>query len=71
MFHDCGRVSVVSEEREYAVTVADWANHDGYVCRIAMEVRRSLIERTGRRVEARRERCVSFGHDVCVVRLKW
>lgn len=71
MFHDAGRVLVVAEEREYVVTISDWTNHDGHVCRISMEVRRRLIERTGRTVEARRDRCVSFGHDVCVIRLKW
>ena len=34
--------------------------------------RRRLIERTGKtNVDARREKCVGFGHDVCVVRVKW
>jgi len=72
LFHDSGQVSVVCTENEYVSTIAEWPNHEPLVCRLAMEVRRRLIERTGRRViECRRDRCVGWGHPHCVVRLRW
>lgn len=72
LFYDSGRVRVEVTEREYVTTVTDWANHDAMVCRVSMEVRRRLIERTGRTViECRRDRCVGWGHEACVVRIRW
>lgn len=72
LFYDSGRVRVECTEHEYISTTTDWANHDTMVCRISMEVRRRLIERTGRKViESRRERCVGWGHEACVVRIRW
>lgn len=72
LFHDAGRVSVQVTEHEYQTTITDWTNHDAMVCRISMEVRRRLIERSGRKViESRRDKCVSFGHPLCLVRIRW
>lgn len=72
LFHDCGRVSVTCTEREYVTTITDWTNHDAMVCRISMEVRRRLIERSGKKViESRRDKCVAWGHSLCIVRLRW
>jgi hypothetical protein len=72
IFHDSGRVQVVVTDHEYMVTINDWTNHDVMVCRISMEVRRRLIERSGRKVlECRREKCVAFGNPNCVVKLRW
>lgn len=72
LFHDAGRVHVVCTDNEYTVTITDWTNHDVAVCRISMEVRRRLIERSGRKVlECRRDKCVAWGHPNCVVTLRW
>lgn len=72
LFYDSGRVRVDVTENEYVSTITDWANHDAMVCRVSMEVRRRLIERTGRTViECRRDRCVGWGHEACVVRIRW
>jgi hypothetical protein len=72
IFHDAGRVAVHVTEHEYQTTITDWTNHDVMVCRISMEVRRRLIERSGRKVtESRRDRCVAWGHPDCVVRVRW
>lgn len=72
LFYDSGRVRVEVTTNEYVSTVTDWAQHDAMVCRVSMEVRRRLIERTGVKVlECRRDRCVGWGHDACVVRIRW
>lgn len=72
LFHDAGRVTVHVTDHEYQTTITDWTNHDALVCRISMEVRRRLIERSGRTVsECRRDKCVSWGHPVCVITLRW
>ena len=72
LFYDSGRVRVEVTEHEYVSTIVDWSGHDSMVCRVSMEVRRRLIERTGRKViECRRDRCVGWGHDACVVRIRW
>jgi hypothetical protein len=37
-----------------------------------VEVRRRLIERTGRsNVTVRREKCQAWGHEVCSSRVRW
>lgn len=72
LFHDSGHVAVTCTSHEYISTISDWHNHEAIVCRIAMEVRRRLIERTGRKViECRRDKCVAWGHKVCVIRIRW
>lgn len=73
MFHDSGRITILSvTDHEYMSQVDQWPNHDVTVCKVVMEVRRRLIERTGKRhVEARREKCVAWGHDACVTRVRW
>ena len=72
-YHDSGTVKVLaSAEGEYAVEVSDWPNHDAMVCRICMEARRRVLEKTGTfDVEASRTRCVAWGHDTCVARYRW
>lgn len=72
MFHDSGHVTAVATEGEYLATTSEWANHDVVVCKVVMEVRRRLIERTGKsNVIARREKCLAWGHDVCSTRIRW
>lgn len=72
LFFDTGRVRVDLTEHEYISTTTDWANHDAMVCRVAMEVRRRLLDRTGRTIiESRRDRCIGWGHDACVQRIRW
>lgn len=72
LFYDSGRVRVEATDHEYLSTTTEWANHDAMVCRVSMEVRRRLIERTGVTIlEVRRDRCVGWGHDACVVRIRW
>jgi hypothetical protein len=72
VFHDSGRVDVVVNGHDYVATIRDWEGHDVAVCKNAMEGRRYILERSGlRNVTARREKCQSWGHDVCVTRLRW
>jgi hypothetical protein len=72
LFHDSGKVSVTVRDRTYVSTITDWANHEVIVCKVALEVRRRILERTGLSdVSAHRERCVAWGHDCCEVRLTW
>jgi hypothetical protein len=73
MFYDSGRLAVVScNDHEYVVQVSEWPNHDDTVCRISMEARRFLVEKTGaRHVQLFRDKCQRFGHDVCVSRVRW
>ncbi len=73
LFHDSGRITILSvTEHEYMSQVDQWPNHDVTVCKVVMEVRRRLIQRTGKRhVEARREKCVAWGHDACTTRVRW
>jgi hypothetical protein len=72
MFHDAGTVAVEVGERSYVATITDWTNHDTEVCKISKEVRRRLLERSGlTNVVARRERCVGWGHENCVVTCEW
>ena len=71
-FHDTGRVEATSVGKEYYVRTTEWHRHEVIVCKISMEVRRRILERMGlRNVTARRERCLGWGHDDCVVRLRW
>lgn len=72
LFHDTGRVSVMVHDKTYTSVITDWTGHDAIMCKIAMEVRRRILERTGLSdVSAHRERCVAWGHDACEVRLTW
>lgn len=72
-YHDSGRVTVLSvTDHEYLVQISEWAHHDVTVCKISLEGRRRLLEKTGVRVlDGRREKCVGWGHDVCVMRYRW
>ena len=72
-YHDSGTVKVLaSANGEYVVELSDWPNHDPMVCRICMEARRRVLEKTGvGAVEATRQRCVAWGHDTCVARYRW
>ena len=73
LYHDSGTVTVLSiKSNEYRVQLSDWPQHDNYVCRICMEARRRALERMGAvDVEARREKCQGWGHDVCTHAFKW
>lgn len=73
MFYDSGHLTVLAcDDHEYVVQVADWPLHDDTVCRLGMEARRFLVEKTGaRHVQLFRDKCVRFGHDVCVSRVRW
>lgn len=73
MFYDSGHLTVLAcDDHEYVVQVADWPQHDDTVCRLGMEARRFLVEKTGaKQVQLFRDKCVRFGHDVCVSRVRW
>ncbi|MFI5302528.1 MAG: hypothetical protein ACHREM_30935, partial [Polyangiales bacterium] len=73
MFHDSGRVTVVSKApNEYVVEVAEWPSHDGTVCQMCAEARRYIVGKTGAVVtDARRLRCQSWGHATCHFRVRW
>ena len=73
MFHDDGRLTVIScTDREYVVQVSDWATHDPVVCRLSMEARRGLVARAGARdVILLRDKCLTWGNDVCTSRIRW
>jgi len=72
LFNDSGRLQVHLEEREYRSEVFDWPNHDATVCRLVMEGRRRLIERTGVRApELFRDKCKAWGDAVCASRIRW
>ena len=72
-YHDSGRVTVlVATDHEYLVQLSEWPNHDVVVCKICLEARRRVLEKTGARiVESRREKCQGWGHDVCQMRYRW
>lgn len=73
MFHDAGSSHVVLRtENEYVVELRDWPNHDVMVCKICLEARRRVWEKTGvRDLEMRRERCQAWGHESCAIRVRW
>lgn len=73
MFHTAGRITILSESKnEYLSQLSDWPDHDVTVCKMCMEARRRIVERTGaREVEVRREKCQAWGHEVCCVRVRW
>jgi hypothetical protein len=72
-FHDTGQLTVLSiTDHEYAVRIDDWTGHDVIVCQVTVETRRWIIGRTGaKNVRATREKCVGWGHDACVSRVRW
>jgi len=72
-YHDSGRVTVLSvTDHEYLVQISEWARHDVTVCKLSLEGRRHLLEKTNIRItDCRREKCVAWGHDVCVMRYRW
>ena len=72
-YHDSGRVRVLSAtDNEYIVELSEWPNHDVTVCKICLEARRRVLEKTGlRNVEATRVKCLGWGHDVCVSRYRY
>lgn len=72
-YHDSGRVTVLSAtDHEYVVQLAEWPNHDVTVCKICLEARRRVLEKTGEKItESRREKCIGWGHDVCVARYRF
>ncbi len=73
LFHDTGKVTILSvTANEYVSQITEWPSHDVTVCKLSMEARRRLIERTGaRHVLARRDKCVAWGHGGCVTRVRW
>lgn len=72
-FHDAGRVTIERvSDHEYVAVLADWPSHDTTVCKICMEARRRVVERTGvHDLEVRRERCQAWGHEDCAMRVRW
>ncbi|MFI5298229.1 MAG: hypothetical protein ACHREM_09040 [Polyangiales bacterium] len=71
-FHDTGTVRVTIDGNDYMTRVTDWQRHEVIVCKIAMEVRRRIFERMGLKLTmVRRERCVGWGHEDCVIRIRW
>lgn len=72
-YHDSGRVTVLSAtDHDYVVQLSEWPNHDVTVCKICLEARRRVLEKTGVTItESRREKCIAWGHDVCVARYRW
>ena len=72
-FTDAGRITISGlTDREYLSALSDLPGHDTVMCKVAMEGARRLVERTGvRGVEARREKCISWGHDHCLTRMRW
>lgn len=72
VFHDSGRITIASmSESDYVAHLLDWPNHDVTVCKMSMEARRRVVEKTGLRVEVRREKCLGWGHDLCQFRVRW
>lgn len=73
LFHDSGRLRIVTRtDHEYVVEVSEWPNHDAMVCRLSMEGRRLLVEKTGIAApELFRDKCQSWGQEVCVSRIRW
>lgn len=71
-FHDCGRITILSfADGEYLAQLSEWPNHDTTVCKIGAEARRRVVEKTGLKVEVRRERCQAWGHEACTYRVRW
>jgi hypothetical protein len=72
-YHDAGRVTVLTvNDHEYLVQISDLPVHDVTVCKICLEGRRRILEKTGVTItDARREKCVTWGHDVCVMRYRF
>lgn len=73
LYHDSGVVTVLpSKSNEYRVQLSDWPSHDAVVCRLCLEARRRSLEYMGAVItEARREKCQSWGHDVCTHLFSW
>lgn len=71
-FHDSGRITILSlNDSEYLAQLSEWPNHDTVVCKIGAEARRRILEKTGLKVEVRRERCQAWGHEACTYRARW
>jgi hypothetical protein len=72
-YHDAGRVTVLSvNDTEYVVQMSELPVHDTVVCKIVLEGRRRILEKTGVKItDARREKCITWGHDVCVMRYRF
>lgn len=72
-FHDAGRVTIEKiSDHEYLAVLSEWPSHDTTVCKVCMEARRRVVERTGvRGLEVRREKCQGWGHEACVTRVRW
>lgn len=72
VFHDSGRIAIASiNDIEYVAQMTDWPNHDVTVCKMAMEARRRVVEKTGLSVDVRREKCLAWGHELCQYRVRW
>jgi hypothetical protein len=73
VFNDAGRIEVTFlGDREYLAVMHDWPTHDTTVCKLCIEARRRVIERTGaRNVEVTRTRCQAWGHPVCEHKISW
>ena len=72
-YHDSGIVKVlVATDDEYTVENSDWPNHDVTACKICLEARRRVLEKTGpRKVDATRLKCQAWGHGTCVFRYRF
>lgn len=73
LFHDSGRLTITElSDRHYLSQIDAWFGHDVIVCKLGVEAGKRVVERTGvHQVEARREKCVAWGHDVCITRVRW
>ena len=73
LFHDSGRLTITAiTDRDFLSEVSEWQNHDVVVCKLGVEGGRRIVERTGApNVTARREKCIAWGHDVCLTRVRW
>ncbi|GAC1358678.1 MAG: hypothetical protein NVSMB47_11560 [Polyangiales bacterium] len=72
-YHDAGTIKVVvSRAGEYVTEVHDWPQHDVMVCKVCLEARRRVLEKTGvGPIEATRTQCVAWGHPICAYRFVW
>lgn len=72
-YHDAGLIKILSvTDHEYAVQISDWPGHDVTVCKVCLEGRARVLSKSGITFrDYRREKCQTWGHDVCVYRYRW
>jgi hypothetical protein len=73
IFHDSGRITITDmTDREWLSHLTEWPNHDLTMCKLGVQAAVRIVEKTGVRcVEARREKCIAWGHDYCLTRMRW